>query len=80
MSKTDEHVERAKELILKNKRTTSHKVPNMLGISFGSVQIVLKENLNMHSIVTKSIPRTCSLFVCTLISAYNEMTVIPHPH
>lgn len=35
------------------KRNTIYEVSNMLGIPFGSVQIILKDDLNMGQIVTK---------------------------
>jgi hypothetical protein len=52
-SKTDENVDQAKEIVPRNKRITIHEVVNMLGISFGSVQSILKDDVNMCPIVAK---------------------------
>jgi len=38
------------------KRHTIYEVSNMLGISFGSVQIILKDDLNIGQRVTKFMP------------------------
>jgi hypothetical protein len=55
-SKTDEYVDQVKELVHGNRRTTIHSI---LGISFGTVDSILKDNLNMHQIATKSVPHNC---------------------
>jgi hypothetical protein len=54
-SKTDEGMDQVKEL-LKNRIITIHQVADMLGMSFGSVQSTLKDNLNMHQISAKFVP------------------------
>jgi len=43
-SKTHKTVDQEKAVVIKNKRITIHKVANMLGISFGSVQSILMDN------------------------------------
>jgi hypothetical protein len=55
-----------KELVLKSRRMTTYEVTDMLGISFGWVQSILRDNLKMHWIATKFMPHTCALY--TLIS------------
>jgi hypothetical protein len=45
-----------KELDYEYKRITIWEVANMLGISFRSVQSILKDNLNMHQTATKFVP------------------------
>ena len=50
MSKTDEHVERAKELILKNKRTTSHKVGNFIWVSSDRFERKFEHAFHCHQI------------------------------
>jgi hypothetical protein len=42
ISKTHKNVEWVKKLVLRNKRITNHKAVNILGISFWSVQSILK--------------------------------------
>jgi hypothetical protein len=44
-SKTDENVDKVKGLFHKNRRITICEVADMLGISFGSVQRIQKDNL-----------------------------------
>jgi hypothetical protein len=52
-SKTDETVVRVKELVLESRRITIHEVAYMLEYLFGSVQSILKDNLNMLWIAAK---------------------------
>jgi hypothetical protein len=54
-------------------KKTMCEVANFLGISFGSVQSIVKVSLNMHHIAAKFVPwcraQICSFcFVCTWIS------------
>jgi hypothetical protein len=56
-SKTDENVALVMELFLENRRTTIHQVANLLEISLGSAESILKDNLNFvvflpHSCIT----------------------------
>jgi hypothetical protein len=51
--KTDENVDRAKESVIKTKIISFCEVANMLGISFGSVQGLLKDNLDISQTATK---------------------------
>lgn len=51
--KTNENLYEAWELVLRNRRITIHEVVNMLGISYGSVQRILKDNVNTHPIFAK---------------------------
>jgi hypothetical protein len=46
-SKTDEYVDQGKELLLEVRKITIINVTNRLGISFGSVQSILQDNLTM---------------------------------
>jgi hypothetical protein len=56
-------VDSVRKLIQKSKIMTICEVTDMLGISFGWVQRILRDNLNMHWIATKFMPYTWSL--CT---------------
>lgn len=51
--KTNENFNQAQELVLRNRRITIHEVVNMLGISYVSVQSILKDNVNTCPIVAK---------------------------
>jgi len=64
MSQTSENVDSVRKLIPKSKIMTICEVTDMLGISFGWVQRILRDNLNMHWIANKFMLYTCSL--CTL--------------
>jgi phage antirepressor YoqD-like protein len=56
MHNTDENVDRVQELVHENRRITVREVAKMLGISYESVQIVLKDNLYMCRIAAKFMP------------------------
>jgi len=69
------------ERVLGNSILTTCEV---LGISFGSVQSMLKDNLNMFQVAAKFIPCLLSeelTLVCVHVNLWlkNKMTVIPHP-
>jgi hypothetical protein len=60
-------------MCFENRRTTSHQVANKLEISFLYLQIILTQNLNMHQIVIKLIPCTCTLcFIRAWISGQKQ--------
>jgi len=40
----------------KKKKFSIHEVANMLGTSSGSIQCIMKDNLNMHQIATEFLP------------------------
>jgi ribosomal protein S25 len=48
MSQTYENMDSVRKLIPKSKIMTICAVTDMLGISFGWVQRILRDNLNMH--------------------------------
>lgn len=51
--KTDKNVDQARELFRENRRIAVHEVGNILGISFGTVQRILKDNWSMHHVAAK---------------------------
>jgi hypothetical protein len=55
-SKTTENIEKIRELIHEERRRTTHELGDTAGISHGVCQI-LTENLTMHHIAVKSVPR-----------------------
>jgi hypothetical protein len=57
VSNNDENVDQVKELFLQNRRTTIPQVANILHMPFGSVEQIWKENLKMHHIAAKSVPK-----------------------
>jgi hypothetical protein len=56
-SKRTENVEKIRELIHKDSHQTIHELANTTGISYGVCQEILTENLIMHRIATKFVPR-----------------------
>lgn len=52
----DENVDPAREILRENRRIAIHEVGNILGISFGTVRRILKDNLSMHQIAAKFAP------------------------
>ena len=48
MSKTDKGADQVKEFVFGNTRITTFEVANILEISFGSLDTILKDCLNMH--------------------------------
>lgn len=56
-----------KELVYENRRITVHELPNLLRISFGAVQSILKDCLNVCWAATK--------YVSHLLSEEKEMVI-----
>jgi hypothetical protein len=76
--KTDENVDKVKDLVSEHRRITIHEVANILGISMGSVHTSLQDNLNVHHIAMRFVSCTCSLsFFCTQISGHEEYDSTP---
>jgi hypothetical protein len=48
----DRNMGRLKELVLKNRRLTIHEIADMVRISYGSVQSILKDSLKVLKIAT----------------------------
>jgi hypothetical protein len=56
-SKSTENVEKIWEFIQGDRRRTIHELADTVGISYGVCQEILTENLNMHRIDAKFVPR-----------------------
>jgi hypothetical protein len=56
------------------KKNTTYEVSHMLGISLGSVQIMLKDDLNMGQMVTKVMPNSCP--TCCVRSRRTIMSIL----
>jgi hypothetical protein len=54
---TPENVAKVMDLILQDRRLTIHDLCNTLGLSHGTCQRILSEELNMMRIAAKSVPR-----------------------
>jgi hypothetical protein len=56
-SKTTQNVEKIRELIHEDHRQTIHEHRVTAGIGYGVFQEILTENLNMHCVATKFVPK-----------------------
>jgi hypothetical protein len=56
-STTPENIADVREAILADRRRTFHDVCEIVGLSYGSVQRILADNLNMRGISAKFVPR-----------------------
>jgi hypothetical protein len=54
---TPENVAKIRDLILQDRRLTIQDLCNTLGLSYGTCQRILSEELNMRSIAAKFVPR-----------------------
>jgi hypothetical protein len=55
--KTPEMIAKVHEVILEDRRQTIHDVCNRVGLSYGSCQRILVDELNMRRIAAKFVPR-----------------------
>lgn len=56
-STTPENIEKIRQLIHEDRRRTIREICDMVGIGYGICQAILTENLNMHRIAAKFVPR-----------------------
>jgi len=59
-STTPENIAKVREVILADRRETTHDVCDIVGLSYGTVQHILAENLNMRSIFARFVPKLLS--------------------
>jgi histone-lysine N-methyltransferase SETMAR len=59
-STTPENIAKVREAILADRRQTIHDVCETAGLSYGTVQRILADNLNMRLISARSVPRLLS--------------------
>jgi len=57
---TPENIAKGREAILADRRKTIHDVCEIVGLSYGTVQRILADNLNMRRISTRFVPRLLS--------------------
>ena len=58
----EQHVKKIKELVLENRRLTIRDLVDMVGISFGSVQTILKDHLGLRKVKSRLVPKTLNFF------------------
>ena len=56
-ARTDENVEKIREIILEDRRRTNKEVLEKSGVTWSSVQRILSEDLGMRRVVAKFVPR-----------------------
>ena len=54
----DQHVNKVKELVLKNRRLTVKDLADMIRISEGSVKTILKDRLGLRKVKSRLVPKT----------------------
>ncbi|XP_065667611.1 protein GVQW3-like [Hydra vulgaris] len=58
----DRHINKIKELVLANRRLTIRDLVDMVGISFGSVQAILKDHLGLRRLKSRLVPKFLNFF------------------
>ena len=70
----DQNINNIKEMVLGNRRLTIRKLIDMVGISFGSVQIILKNQLALRRVKSRLVPKFLNFFEKErLVQAYESM-------
>ncbi|PNF37365.1 hypothetical protein B7P43_G17725, partial [Cryptotermes secundus] len=80
---TPENVVKVRDLILQDRRVTIQDLCNTLGLSYGTCQRILSEELNMRRIaanfVTQLLQNEQKQHRLEQFLAKNKMAVVPHP-
>jgi predicted HTH transcriptional regulator len=53
----EQHIKKIKELVLENRRLTIRDLADMLAISIGSVQAILKDHLCLRKVKSRLVPK-----------------------
>ena len=62
VSITDETINEIKELVLSNRRLTQRDLVDIVGISKGSIQTILKDDLGLSRVSSRLVPKSLNLF------------------
>ena len=58
----DQNINKIKEIVLVNRRLTIRELVDMGGISFGSVQTILKDHLALRRVKSRLVPKFLNFF------------------
>ena len=58
----DQNIDKIKEMVLENRRLTIRELVDMVGISFGSVQTMLKDHLVLRRVKSRLVPKYLNFF------------------
>ena len=58
----DQNINKIKEMVLGNRRLTIRDLVDMVGISFGSVQTILKDHLVLRRVQSRLVPEFLNFF------------------
>ena len=58
----DQNINKINEMVLGNRRLTIRKLVDMVGISFGSVQTILKDQLGLRRVKSSLVPKFLNFF------------------
>ncbi|KYN13720.1 hypothetical protein ALC57_14084 [Trachymyrmex cornetzi] len=82
-STNQQHVKKIKELVLENRRLSIRDLVEMVGISIGSVQTILKDHLGLRKVKSRLVPKTLNFLETALILreffAKNSTHIVPQP-
>ena len=83
---TPEMIAKVREVILEDRRQTIHDVCNRVGLSYGSCQCILADELNMRRIAAKFVPRLLNndqrdhrVHVCTKLQKQLDVILTSRP-
>jgi len=81
---TPETVARIPELIRQDRHRTIHDIAEEVEVGYGTCQRVLAEELGMHSVAAKFVPRILTAYekqqrIAQQFLVKNKIAVIPHP-
>ena len=58
----NQHVNKVKQLVLRNRRLTVKDLTDMIGISEGTVKTILKDHLGLQKVKSRLAPKTLNFF------------------
>lgn len=79
-STDEQHVKKIKELVFENRRLTIRDLADMLGISIGSIQSILKDQLGLRRVKSRLVPKSLNSSHSFFVSFLPKIRLIaPQP-